>query len=219
VTALTCTEVREAAAEFALDILEPHERSAIAAHLLRCPACRAEVEAMSSIGTRLLELVPGTEPPLGFDDRVLARVRPDVRAGRRAWRRGAPRLFAGVAAAVAAVVLLVGSLSLGWFHGGASPAPRAVLTAQFVQGGRNVGEFDAYTRPAWLNMTVNGVTGTTKVTCELVAPDGRVTPVGSFDLVEGSGSWGAPDPHGVTGIAGARLVDSSGQVIATATIH
>ena len=74
-TELTCAQVRDAAAEYALDILEPGERSAVAAHLLRCPACRAQVEGMSGVATRLIELVPGTEPPLGFDRRVMARVR------------------------------------------------------------------------------------------------------------------------------------------------
>jgi anti-sigma factor RsiW len=221
VTAPTCSEVREAAAEYALDILEPHERSVMAAHLLRCPACRAEVEVMSGIGTRLLELVPGTEPPLGFDERVLAAVRPDVRAARRVWHRPAPRLFAGAAAAVAAVILAIGSLSLGWFHDGStSPAPRAVLTAQFLQGGREVGELYASAHPAWLDMTVKGVTGADEVTCQLVGKDGKVTTVGSFDLVGGNGTWGAPDPQGgLADVRGARLVDGSGRVLATATLH
>jgi hypothetical protein len=49
--------------------------------------------------------------------------------------------------------------------------------------------------------------------------DGRITTVGSFDLVNGSGTWGAPDPGGFGGVAGARLVNSRGQVIATATFH
>jgi hypothetical protein len=216
----SCTDVREAAAEFALDILEPRERSLVAAHLLRCPACRAEVDGMAAIGTRLLELLPGTEPPLGFDERVLARVGVDSQTGRRLLWRRPTRLFAGLAAAVAAVVLVVGSLSLGWFHGGSgSPADRAALTADFLQGGRPVGEVYAYANPAWLDMTVTGVRGATKVTCELVGRDGMVTSVGSFDLVDGSGRWGAPDPGGFAGVTGARLVDRNGRVLATATFH
>jgi hypothetical protein len=219
VIAPTCAQVRESAAEFALDILEPHERSLIAAHVLGCPACRAEVDSMASIGSRLLELLPGTEPPLGFDQRVLARVGADGTGnrGRRLFPPHPSRLFVGVAAAVAAVVLLVGSLSLGWFHGGgASTAGRAVLTADFMQGGRSVGEVYAYAHPAWLDMTVTDVRGAEKVTCELVGRDGKVTSVGSFDLVDGSGKWGAPDPGGFAGVAGARLVDHSGRVLATA---
>lgn len=219
----TCAEVRDAAAEFALDILEPQERSLIAAHLVRCPACRAEVDSMAAIGSRVLELLPGTEPPLGFDQRVLARVGAGAKTGRRGRRRFPPRpvrLVGGLAAAVAAVVLLVGSISLGWFdHDGGSTTTRALLTADLVQSGRSVGEVYAYADPAWLDMTVTGVQGAEKVTCELVGKDGKVTSVGSFDLVDGSGKWGAPDPGGFTGVAGARLVDRSGRVLATATFR
>jgi hypothetical protein len=219
VTGPTCDEVRDAAAEFALDILRPHERSLIAAHLLRCPACRAEVDAMSAVGARLLELVPGTEPPLGFDERVLASVRPERKVHRRFLHHlTTPRLFAGLAAAAAAVVLVV-SLSLGWLQGGGSPAHRAVLTADLVQSGREVGDVYVDPNSAWVNMTISGVRGAEKVTCQLVHTDGQVTTLGSFDLVDGSGRWGAPDPGGFTGVAGARLVDDGGQVIAVATFH
>ena len=218
-TGPTCSDVRDAAAEFALDILRPHERSLIAAHLLRCPECRAEVDSMSAVGARLLELVPGTEPPLGFDERVLARLHSDARPHRRFIHGRAPRLFAA-AAAVAAAVILVASLSLGWFSGGAaSHGPRAVLTAEFVQAGLGVGEVQAYANPAWVDMTVTGVQGADKVTCELLHTDGHVTTVGSFELVNGSGRWGAPDPGGFAGISGARLVDDHGHVLATATFQ
>jgi hypothetical protein len=219
VTGPSCDEVRDAAAEFALDILTPQERSVIAAHLLRCPSCRAEVDAMSNVGDRLLELVPGTEPPLGFDKRVLAGVRPDGRAHRGFFHHVAPRVLAGLAAAAAAVILVV-SLSLGWFSGGAgSPAYRTLLTADFMQNGHEVGEVHVDPNSAWLDMTVSGVRGAQKVTCELVHTDGQVSTLGSFDLVDGSGRWGAPDPGGFTGVAGARLVDDHGHVIATATFQ
>ena len=218
-TGPTCSEVRDAAAEFALDILRPHERSLIAAHLLRCPECRAEVDSMSAVSARLLELVPGTEPPLGFDERVLARLHSDARPHRRFIHGRAPRLFAAAAAVAAAVILAV-SLSLGWFSGGAaSHGPRAVLTADFVQNGHPVGDLYADPDSNWLNMTVTGVRGAEKVTCELLHTDGHVTTVGSFDLVDGSGRWGAPDPGGLAGISGARLVDDHGHVLATATFH
>jgi hypothetical protein len=218
-TSLTCSEVREATAEFALDILPSHERSLIGAHLLRCPECRAEVEAMSGISARLLELVPGTEPPLGFDERVLALVRPDVKGPRRFFNRRPGRVFAGLAAVAAAVVLIV-SLSLGWFQGGSgSNAPGAALTAAFIQNGRDVGDVYGSRSPAWVDMRVVGLTGAEKVTCQLLHKDGHVTTVGSFDVVDGSGRWGAPDPGGFAGVTGARLLDDRGQVIATATFH
>jgi anti-sigma factor RsiW len=216
-TEVRCHDVRDAAAEYALDILDADQRSAIAAHLLRCRECRAEVDAMSGVSCRLLELIPGTEPPLGFDQRVLARVRRDRKMGRR-WVTRRPRLTAGLAAAVAAAALVFGSL--GWFDRESSYHPaRAVLAADFVQGGRNVGEVYATEKPNWVSMTVRGAQGAAKVTCQLVGRDGSLTTLGSFDLVDGSGSWGAPDPSGFAGAAGAQLLDNTGKVIATATFR
>src|SRR5262249_27686356 len=108
---LTCREVRDSSAEFALGILPAEERASVAAHLLRCPSCREEVEGMMAVGTRLLDLVPGTEPPLGFDRRVLARVHGSHAAARtRSWRRPS-RLVAAIAAAAAAAALFA---SVGW---------------------------------------------------------------------------------------------------------
>ncbi len=151
-TELTCTQVRDAAAEYALDILEPGERSGIAAHLLRCPACREDVESMSGVATRLLELVPGTEPPLGFDRRVLARVRDLTPASRsvrwfgRGDRHGGrrARLMVAVATVAAAAALVFGSL--GWFMGRSNhgTSHRVLIEAAFHQDGRDVGSVYVY---------------------------------------------------------------------------
>jgi len=225
VTELTCAEARPVVVEYALDILEPDQRSRLAAHLLRCPACRAETDAFSGVATRLIELVPGTEPPLGFDRRVLAQVRNTTPAARsrRFLRQQArrPRFLAGAATLVAAVLVVVFG-PIGWFTGHTphSTTQRLLADAAFHQGGRSVGEVYAYSDdPVWLTMSVQGVSGGPRVTCELVAADGTLTRLGSFDLVDGSGAWGAPDPVGMTGITGARLMDSSGRMLATATFH
>jgi anti-sigma-K factor RskA len=221
----TCTEVHDAAAEYALDILESDQRSAVAAHLLRCPDCRAEVEAVSTVGARLLDLVPGTEPPLGFDRRVLARVRPRRRrgpwpAGRTSrWVSGRSRVLAGVGSLAAAAAVIFGAL--GGFSGGTTVHPTpTIVTAALVEGTRNVG--DVYLtgdRSPWLHMEVHGATGADKVTCELLAKDGSMMRLGSFDLVGGSGSWGAPDRTSPAAVSGVRLVGSTGQVIATAVFR
>ena len=69
---------------------------------------------MDSVSTRLIELVPGTEPPLGFDRRVLARVRQSRPGPTGGLVRRRP-LFAAAAGAAAVVALVFGSL--GWFAG------------------------------------------------------------------------------------------------------
>lgn len=210
----TCAEVCDAAAEFALGILPAEERAAVAAHLLRCPACRDEVEQMMAVGSRLLDLVPGTEPPLGFDRRALARVhgsRAAARAG--TWRRSS-RLITALGAAAAAAVIFA---AVGWMaHGNHTPKEPAHLTAEFHQNGRAIGEVDAYgDHPLWVSMSLHGATTSGWVTCELVGRDGTIR-LGSFPLVGGGGTWSAPDPKGLQGVTQARLVDGQGHVVATA---
>jgi hypothetical protein len=155
---------------------------------------------------------------------VLARVRDVTPASRTArWarlRERRPRLLAAVAAVAAAAALVFGSV--GWLtgHSGHSSAHHLLADVAFHQGSRDVGEMYAYgDDPVWLMMEVHGVQGGSRVTCELVATDGRVTRIGVFDLVGGTGSWGAPHPAGLVGITEARLVAANGRVVATAAIR
>jgi hypothetical protein len=47
--------------------------------------------------------------------------------------------------------------------------------------------------------------------------DGHVTTIGSFRLTNGYGYWGSPDPATNGPPAGARLVSTTGAILATAT--
>jgi hypothetical protein len=204
VTELTCTEVRDAAAEYALGILEVGERAGVARHLLICDECRSEVEDLTSVGMDLLGLVPDAEPPLGFDRRVLAHVQRPARRPIRVWAAS------GVAAAVAAAIALVALVP-------GSSAHHQVVLAALTSHGRAIGSVYTEGRPPWLEMTVHdsGVSG--PVTCELIGAGGRLVRLGSFDLVNGSGYWAAPlGQSGMRGYLGLELVSSS-TVIATAT--
>jgi hypothetical protein len=204
----TCLQVRDAAGEFALDILPPHERAEIAAHVLRCEDCRAEIDSMILLASRLVDLVPRTEPPLGFDNRVMG----GLAGHRRRWRRGLGPAV-GAAAAVAAA-LLFGSLE--WIAGH-HPTRPAARTAMILQAGHSVGNIVADAgRPAWVGMTVRGSTASGLVTCQFQYRDGRVVTIGTFELIHGSGSWSGPDPDGVSELAAARLVDRAGHVVGTA---
>ncbi|MFF3762754.1 hypothetical protein ACFYYR_01465 [Streptomyces sp. NPDC001922] len=87
-TDLTCAELRELGAELALGILPGRERAVAIAHLDRCPSCREYIEHLTLAEDGLLGLLPGSEPPVGFEKRVLRRLgmsgaRP---AGRRTSR-------------------------------------------------------------------------------------------------------------------------------------
>ena len=211
-TELNCDEVRDSCAEFALDILPAEERSAVAAHLLRCPACRQEADDLYAVGVRLLDIVPGTEPPLGFDRRVMARV--GSPPGRNRMRY---RMIATLAAAAAIAIATTVGVDNG--HS-AKPQAKVLASADLRQSGRGVGEVYVYAgQPPWVMMNVRSSTGAGWVICELVESNGTVIRLpGGFELNHGGGSWGAPDPGGVKGLVGVRLVDQQGRVVASAQL-
>jgi 3D (Asp-Asp-Asp) domain-containing protein len=65
-------------------------------------------------------------------------------------------------------------------------------------------------------MTVRGVSESGSVTCQVLGVDGAVMTLGTFDLVDGSGSWSAPGPAGLAQDTGVRLIDANGEVVASA---
>jgi len=213
--------MHELAPELALDVLTGYERAAAQAHLGMCPQCREYVSSLTLIGDRLLTLVPGAEPPVGFEDRVLERMGfPAQRVARPARRRWWPMTVA--AAAVVAVVFGVGGWVVGDLnaHSTVAQAPQhqVMRFAQFRgTDQRQVGQVITYLgSPWWVFMSVtNGMSG--NVTCQLVEENGKVVSIGTFQLTGGKGSWGSPLDVDPNNVVGARLVSDHGAVLATAT--
>jgi hypothetical protein len=206
---LQCSQVDEIATEYALGILPPGEARAVSAHLLSCPACRREIEEIRGIGDQMLDLLPDAEPPLGFDQKVLSAVGP------RARRPARIRMLLGAAAA--ALVLAGAGLSAALLPSSGSSPHRAELASVLRAGDHDVGSVYVGGHPTWVSMTVDDLSLSGPVSCQLVWSDGNVTTVGTFWLVHGSGSWGAPDPAGMAHLVGARLVGPAGELIARAT--
>ncbi|WP_314225073.1 hypothetical protein [Streptomyces zaehneri] len=158
-----CEWLRAVADELALGILPGQERAEAIAHLDRCPTCRKHVEHLTFVGDGLLSLLPGSEPPAGFETRVTDRL-----GLNRPARRRRPR--AGVAAA-AAVAIALGFGFGGWAVGtaveGASAPPsrssqppgseHGLLAASLLAPDhRPVGRIFAYTgSPGWVYMSVH----------------------------------------------------------------
>ena len=204
--------VTDLAPELALGILPEAEEESARMHLRSCSQCAAEVASLTPVADRLLELVPGTEPPLGFDRRVLATVSPS--SVRRLRRPHLSRRFAVMSAAAAAAIVFG---TMGWMAGRGTTHHHVVRTAaEFKVNGHEIGEVETYGHPAWLTVSVHGVNTTGRVTCQVVQKDGTVWTMGSFDLVKGSGTWSTPDPSGLSGATEARLVDTGGHVVAVA---
>lgn len=68
---MTCQQCHELAAELALNVLPARERVGVLAHLDTCGGCRETVSALTVTADRLVELLPGAEPPAGFEHRVM----------------------------------------------------------------------------------------------------------------------------------------------------
>lgn len=158
-----CEWLRAVADELALDILPGQERAEAIAHLDRCPTCREHVEQLTPVADGLLSLLPGSEPPAGFETRVTDGLRLN-----RPARRRRPR--AGVAVAAAAATALgfgFGGWAVGTaIEGASAPSSRsseppgsehALLAASLLAlDHRPVGRIFAYTgAPGWVYMSVH----------------------------------------------------------------
>lgn len=208
-TALTCPEVEELAAELALGTLPGDVRSAVLGHLDGCSDCRRLVAKLSDAADALLALAPEVEPPAGFAERTLSVMVP---RRRRRWRP----------VALAAAAALVLGAAIGYVPGRVHSGSMAMVqVASFSHlgseslAGRVYAEID---NPSWVFMTVHGAGSGETYNCELVLKDGRVLPIGSLKTQGGVGSWGRGVDVPLDQIHLVRLLDSTGSVAATATL-
>jgi hypothetical protein len=132
------------------------------------------------------------------------------------------RVLATVAVGLAVIVA-----GLGGWRIGAGTAPATSSAAGPLKSAsllsathQDVGDIYVYSGSStWLYMSVDMGSGNAAVTCEVVGKDGQVSKIGSFQLADGYGSWGSPDPGNVGPLSGARIVSADGTVLATATFH
>ena len=233
-----CAEFADAAAELALGVLTGRERARALAHLDWCEACRENVRQMTVTGEELVGLLPAIEPPAGFETRVMERLglatsapaparhlSPARRFGQKlaGWMgsagAGRPRRLLATAA-VAVAVIVAGLGGWGLHAATSSPLSSATLLTASHQTAGKIYFYDSGSR--WLYMSVNigpgsGVAGNGTVVCQVEGPDGHVITIGSFQLTGGYGYWGSPDPVTNGPLTGARLVTTTGAVLATAT--
>jgi hypothetical protein len=126
---MTCEELHDVAAEFALGVLNGRERSQAIEHLDRCAPCRTLVSSMSDVTDDLLRLLaPSVKPPPGFADRVLAAIAPATAVPARRRHR------LTTAAWAACIVFVV------WIFGAGDATRPAVAAAEMrTIGGDSVG--------------------------------------------------------------------------------
>ena len=104
------TGIHELTAAYALDALEPDERSEYEAHLRGCEACQDELASLASVTEALAVAASGPVPKPDLRDRVLAaaRAEPQVVVPFEPRGRRAVPVLAAVAAAAAVVALALG---------------------------------------------------------------------------------------------------------------
>lgn len=191
----SCAAIEEMAAELAVGALSGAERGMALAHLETCARCRDLVDDLAGTADRLLLLAPVSEPPVGFESRVAARLGAEVtqRPSRRGHRVG--RRWAAVAAA-AALVAGLGGIALGSVvsdgGGGRDGAVRTAV-ARSERTGATCRAVVYGDRPAWLMVSLQGarkdIVGDYVVEAQAV---GEATPVavGAIPLRDGHGALG-----------------------------
>jgi hypothetical protein len=233
---MECAGFADVTGELALAVLTGRERAAALEHLDRCAACREKVRRGAVTAEKLLELLPATEPPAGFEARVMERLgltalRPGsasqaiLARGRRRFGRepgeGRPGRARRVLAAAAVTLAAVSALG-GWRLGAAtsSPARASVSSAALLSiSHQPVGTIFFYNGgQQWLSVSVDAGSGAGTVTCQLVSRDGRVTTIGSFWLDAGYGTWASPGPVSRGQFTSAQVVSADGTVLATARL-
>jgi len=210
VNPLFCPDVEELAPELALGTLPGDQRSAVLAHLDRCPDCRRYLNKLSDTADSLLLLAPEVDPPAGFTRRVVAGLTP----ARRRWRP----------VALAAAAALIFGLAIGYVPGHVRSGSANVAVASFVDTGAEPGETvggRVYARadhPSWVFMTVHGSGSDESYACDLVLKDGRTVPIGSFTMHAGSGSWGRVVDVTLSQVRQVQLRDARGTLVAKAPL-
>ncbi len=210
---IDCAELLENAAELAAGNLTGEQRAAAIAHLERCPSCEQEVSALSVITDRLLLLAPRVQPPVGFEQRVLAAI-PTELVGRDRKRRTRPgAMFLAAAALVIALLAGFGPLTKGLSSGDTAFAAAEMRTATgevvgevFVHDGETTSLF--MTLPGWAEQIEQSGAAEARYSVLVETPDGRVTahPVALTD----DASWSTTlDVDEVRTVA---VVDASGYV-------
>jgi hypothetical protein len=162
----------------------------------------------------LLHVPAGAEPPVGFESRVIERIRASRPAviGRR---RASPVLLSAAAAVVAL------AFGVGWMldHVTTTSSPvQAVgkMEQRSLQAaGHDVGLVYAYTgQPSWMFVTVDAPKAPSLVRCVVVTKSGQRDFVGTFALVGGKGDWGTALPVPLSSVRGIVLTTTNGTVVA-----
>lgn len=214
----TCERTRELLPELALGILGGEDRARALDHLAGCAECSNELASLSRAADGLLTLAPQHEPPAGFEDRVLMRLR-------REQPQHRARRFMSLAAAAALIAIVAGGAvwvgtaherRLGSYyqrilaieHGTELAAAPLQTTDGFPAG-------EAFTyqgKPSWLFVVVTAPVDDGQY--EIYGTvHGSPVRLGRITLAHGRGDWGGVTTTQMTAVDEIRIVDHTGQLV------
>jgi len=199
-----CDQTRELAAELALGVVEGEERGRALEHLADCPECRSRVEDLSEVADQLLLLAPHREPPVGFESRVLAPLRPTPKQRRWRWRVVLAPAAAAVAAAAIVLAIVAPDLRLAsHYRQTLDQANGKEFESYALRGASDahVGTVFSYEgSPSWVHIDVDPARRSGLTTAQLVTDNGTQVPLRWFHLDSAGGSGGSipVDPHHVS---------------------
>lgn len=211
-----CTEVRDVLPELALGVLGGGERAHVLAHLDACRACREPAAGYAETVDALALAVPEVEPPLGFEQRTLARLRAerDVRPRRPVWK-----VLAAVAAVVAATTMVsVSVVKIVDVRSSARPSATEVRTSPMMGGnGQRAGRaFTTSGEGPYVFVAVSYGVPNGAYQVEVLGTGGRVARLGAVTITDGQGAWAGESPESVGALRSVRLVDRAGLAVCEA---
>lgn len=184
----------DAVVDLVLGDVDGDQRAAMVAHVLRCATCRREYDELAATVEDLLPAVPGVQPPLGFDERMLARLAADAGSG----GTGSSRRWRWVA--TAAAVLLAALVPTGlWVVGRGedeSPSAGSLATLRLARDDSPVGTVAVadVDGEAVLVVALVGAPDDVSYFCRTHFADG--TTVESESWPAGNGAWIVALPAG-----------------------
>lgn len=212
-----CAPIAERLPELALGILSGTERADVLAHLDRCAVCRDESAAWAATVDVLPTLLPEAEPPAGFEERTLERLRTDrSRVPRRPMLH---RVLAVAAIVAAAVIVSVAAIRIVDARDPGTTATAMTSARMIGNGGKDAGGAFVTTgheHYVFLNVDYGVKTGMYRV--ETIDAANRVTALGQVAITAGHGAWAGELPHTATARAPAmlRLVEPGGEILCVA---
>lgn len=205
-----CIEFKDTVAELAVGALGGGERARAVAHLSACPSCRHEAAELTRVADDLLLLAPETEPPPGFESRVLARLG-EHREHRRPARPGLRMLAAAAALIVAA---MGGGVAARVTASDDGPPPVRTALALSASGRSTCRVFVTGGDPASLVLTLDGPAGrSSDYVVEAQPAEGKAIPLGRFSLTDGRGMLAATVGIDGADVRSVRVFDTEGELL------